>query len=456
MSPQFILMNLAIILGVTSLVAFLSKKFGWRETLSMFIFANRKIQILEGAGAISTHWIWAPALFISPAIAYNWGWQGLLWFIIPNGAAVWITGYLAYKVREREENSITNLVEQKSKALAAIIRFMFSGYTLAAFVLSFTITGKLWHYTIGGSTDLRIITAIAGILALIYTSSGGIRTSIFTGYSIFLAWVAMIVALFLNLPVDLFSLIVPGKHGNGFEHLAFYSTFALAFAPLIAVGATGHGMMWQKAMSMKRENILPSFFWGGVFFSLIVWFIGQSSLYVVQAGLPVKAPEEAMLVGISHLLGTAGLAAFIILFLWQTLTVMDSALNYLCYVVNEDIFNGKPGVRAIMFGTMASFVFVGWLIASFKLEIWFIFVIFSILRAVCFPAIWKIALGIDFDAKVAVSSIAIAAAISTTLSIMAKWYPGASLDAYAAYIALGLPWIATSLFGKRKTLVAQV
>ena len=73
---------------------------GWSSNISNFLFANRSLQAVSSTLSITSHWFWAIAIFVGPAIAYTWGWQGLLWFAIPNGLSCWIVGYLAYRVRD--------------------------------------------------------------------------------------------------------------------------------------------------------------------------------------------------------------------------------------------------------------------------------------------------------------------------------------------------------------------
>ena len=51
-----------------------------------FHVADRNIGTLVSALSIAATWIWAPSLFVSGQQAYQSGFPGFLWFLIPNNA----------------------------------------------------------------------------------------------------------------------------------------------------------------------------------------------------------------------------------------------------------------------------------------------------------------------------------------------------------------------------------
>ena len=92
---------------IASMVIFLSSLLGiilftnrnFNQTIKNFLFADQSLPVVNSALAISSHWFWAIAIFVGPAVAYNWGLIGLLWFAIPNGISCLIVGWLASRVR---------------------------------------------------------------------------------------------------------------------------------------------------------------------------------------------------------------------------------------------------------------------------------------------------------------------------------------------------------------------
>ena len=63
--------SLIFLLSVLLFFTFYGKT--WSNSLTNFLFANRSLQIISSGFAISSHWFWAIAMFLAPAVAYNWG-----------------------------------------------------------------------------------------------------------------------------------------------------------------------------------------------------------------------------------------------------------------------------------------------------------------------------------------------------------------------------------------------
>src|SRR5271170_3718575 len=72
---------------------------GRKQTSERFLVAERKIGGIFGAFAVAASWIWAPALFVSTQVGYQWGYSGLVWFVVPNMLALVIFAPLAHRVR---------------------------------------------------------------------------------------------------------------------------------------------------------------------------------------------------------------------------------------------------------------------------------------------------------------------------------------------------------------------
>ena len=95
----------------------------WSSNIQNFLFANRSLTLLTSGAAISSHWIWAIALFVGPALAYNWGLIGLLWFAIPNALSLIILGFIVQKIRTNYPDgfSLTMYIKENfSKKVSAL------------------------------------------------------------------------------------------------------------------------------------------------------------------------------------------------------------------------------------------------------------------------------------------------------------------------------------------------
>ena len=206
----------------------------WSNTLNNFLFANRSLQHVSASLAITSHWFWAIAIFVGPAVAYNWGWQGLLWFAIPNGLSCWVVGWLASRVRNRypQGYSLTEYVRDNFSArISLLFQLQFVLISLAALLLGFTAVNKLWAFAELSSYIQPIYASLAiGVITLAFTLRGGIRTSVFTGAVQTVLWLIFLAGTSVMLFNQEWSWFAQGK--NNLASIAdenFITKFAVAF-----------------------------------------------------------------------------------------------------------------------------------------------------------------------------------------------------------------------------------
>lgn len=359
----------------------------WSNTVQNFLFANRSLTVLTSGAAISSHWIWAIALFVGPAFAYNWGLIGLLWFIIPNALSLIILGLIIKKIRNNnpEGFSFTTYIKNNfSKRVSVLYQLELVIIAFGALLLGFTAISKLWAFA-NLSAVIEPIYAglIVGLITLLFTVKGGIRTSIITGAIQTILWLLFLgTALFflLNKNVDI---ITSGKNNlmSIFDY-KFLTTAGIAYFITITFAATGHGHLWQKAFSMPKENIVPSFTIGAILFAVVITLFLSLSLFAFAQGFPIAGPDTSALVGINELLGIGALILFGVLFIGQTSTVMDSSMNYMASLVSLEWFE-KNNVLFSRF-VMIVFMLTAWIISWSKLEIWTIMMLMGAIRTVMF------------------------------------------------------------------------
>jgi Na+/proline symporter len=314
----------------------------WNKSFLSFLFADRALTIGSTSLAISAHWFWAIAIFVGPAVAYNWGFIGLLWFVIPNALSLIVVGYLTSRIRDKYPDgfSLTRYVKENfSQRVSALYQLEFGLVAFAALLLAFTAISKLWGFVQLGSVIEPIYASLAvGVVTLLFTLRGGIRTSIFTGSIQTVLWLVLLgiatVAIITTGDASYFSL---GKNDlSTIFDVKFLTTFAVAWFIAIIVGATGHGMMWQKSFSMPKENIMPAYTLAAVAFALVTFGISQLGMYAFANGLEVKAADTSQMVALTALLGTGALIAFATILIGQTSTVIDAALNYISSLVSME------------------------------------------------------------------------------------------------------------------------
>jgi Na+/proline symporter len=359
----------------------------WAGTTTNLLFADRSLKIASSGLAINSHWFWAVAMFIAPAVAYNWGIIGLLWFVIPNALSLIITAALTYRIRDQYPDgySLTEFINNNfSRRVSIFYQIVFAVIALAGILLGFTAIAKYFAFTgLGQVFDPIYASLIVGLITLSFTMRGGIRTSIYTGALQAILWIAFLGTMVAGMLAGGFDFGVFGKNQlTSVLDEKFLTTFGLAYAGSILVGATSHGMMWQKSFSMPKENIWPSYIIASIIFAVVVFSLGLFGLYAQSHGLEVKAADLSSLAGILELYGPLAITVFGVLLIGQTSTVMDSCMNYISSLVSREWLHkdNTTSARAVM----AGFFLIAWLISWSKVEVWTIFMFMSVARVSMF------------------------------------------------------------------------
>jgi len=414
------------------------------QTIKNFLFANQTLPVIKSGLAIASHWFWAIAIFVGPAVAYNWGLIGLLWFAIPNGISCLIVGWLAHKVRSNDPLglSLTEYIKKVfSFRVGILYQIEFILISLAALLLAFTAINKVWTFA-GLETTMTpfVASLLVGVITLAFTVVGGIRTSIFTGSLQTVLWITFITVALIVAATSIDLIELKGKNElDTIWNEKFFNSFAVAFAISILVGATSHGMMWQKAFSMPKKNIMPSFAFACVVFIFMVIGLGMLAIYAFNMKLSVTSADTAQLAMIQSSMGIVGVVVFSTILVGQTSTVIDSSLNFISSLVTLEWI--KVNKLIVSRFIMIVFMVLAWIISWAKLEIWTILMLMSAIRIVMFvPLVFHI-----LKQKLNESSVFYISIISTMISLYFAWNAKSNsqpiYDMYAALTALLLPLI---------------
>jgi Na+/proline symporter len=436
----------AIALCLLTIPTFLYKKV-WSGSINNLLFANRSLKMVSSALAINSHWFWAIAIFVSPAVAYNWGIIGLLWFVIPNALSLIVVGFLSRKIRNDYPDgySLTEIIQSKyGFKVTSFYYLMYLIIALAGILLGFTALFKFFTF-IGAASPISPIfmVLIFGLITLVFTTMGGIRTSILTGSIQTVSWILFLSFVFFSITFDSSGFLMStGKNElTTIFDIKFLTTYAIAFLVTIIVGATSHGMMWQKSFSMSKENILPSYGIAAVIFAVMVFMMGSLGLYAFDSGLSIKTPDTSQLTTISNF-GTWSLVVFGILLIGQTSTVIDSCLNYISSVVTREGLNTDKVWIARL--TMIVFFMLAWTLTFLKLEVWTIFMLMVVLRISMFMPLVGIVNDIKLNQRVVFYTSTVAVLGSLYMSWLARIEKMPIYDMYSALFALSVGTIMLS------------
>lgn len=431
------------ILLFLSTITFLIYKYGkeWNNSYHSFLFANRSLKIQSTGLAIASHWFWAIAIFVGPAVAYNWGIIGLLWFVIPNAISLLIVSYILNSIRNNYPDgySLTAYIKQNfSTRLGALYQLEFILVSFAALLLAFTALNKLWGYS-SLNIPSYVIISLVSFMTLWITMQGGIRTGIFTGAIQTLLWLLFLGTTYVIIFFSDLSFISYGKNNlTTVFDTKFLTTFAITWFISIIVGATSHGMMWQKAFSMPKENIFPSFILGSVLFASIAFMMGGLGMLANANSFPINSPiDTSQLISIFYLYGTIGILIFSIILAGQASTVIDSSLTYISNLISmEWLKKDNVNISRII---MVLFILSAWSISWLNIEIWTILMLMGCVRITMFTPLALHALGVKFKESVVFYSCSATIILSFIFSYLARFDKIPIYDMYGVLIAFFVP-----------------
>ena len=451
------ILELALAFLTALLVFFIYAGKTWATTPANFLYANRSLKVLSSGLAITSHWFWAFAMFVAPAVAYNWGINGLLWFIIPNASSLLVMAWLTHRIRDKYPDgySITEFIQDNfSKRISLLYQLLFAFISFAGVLLGFTAITKFFGFAgLGEIIDPIYASLVVGLITLAFTVRGGIRTSIYTGTIQAVLWIAFMAVMIAGLYNAGFDWNVLGKNNlETVTDIKFLTTFGIAYLASIFVGASSHGMMWQKSFSMPKENIWPSYIIGAIVFAAIVFSLGSLGLYAQSIGLAVKAPDLSSLAGITSLYGAAAITAFGVLLIGHTSTVMDSCMNYISSLISREWIK-RDNTRVAQY-IMIGFFLIAWIISWAKIEIWTMLMLVGAIRISMFiPLIFQV-YQLKFRESIVFYASVMAVTGSLYLSWLARDLKNPIYDMYSVIYGLSLSLVACLValaFSKKKT-----
>lgn len=409
----------------------------WGGNITNLLFANRSLATTSTGLAINSHWFWAIAMFVAPAVAYNWGILGLLYFVIPNALSLLVVATLTHRLRDHYPDgySLTEYIKENfSTRISVLYQIIFAGISLMGILLGFTAITKYFAFAgLGSVIDPIYASLIVGLITVAFTVRGGIRTSIYAGAIQTVLWALFIGVMVLGYGVD----ISYGKNEltTIFDE-KFMTTFGIAYLGTTLIGASNHGMMWQKAFSMPKENIFPSFSLAAIIFGLLVFGLGSFGLYAQAHGLAVTAPDMASLAGILDLYGPMAIVAFGVLLIGQTSTVMDSCMNYISSLVGREWLKKDDTLVARLI--MLVFFVAAWMISWLKVEVWTIFMLMGAARISMFLPLVLQVYQTKLKENIVFYSSIVAISGAVYLSYTARMLKNPQYDMYSILFGLGV------------------
>ncbi len=336
---QTLALSLIAGFGIVLLTASLVRRYS--RGLELFLVSQRSVGVLVGAMGVAASWIWAPSLFIAAQKSYQQGLPGILWFTVPNVAALMLFSILASRIRSIFPNGYT---------LPEFIASRFDAKTHLAYLFSFLslqvcslavqlIAGASMLQSLSG-TPYKPAVVILALVCASYSLIDGLHSSI---RSHVLQLIIIYVGLAALVPPAVFSAggaaaILNGLAGHSGKftsvfdpHVAY--TFGITVTIGLLSGPVGDQKFWQRAFAFGEGKVVKGYLLGAALFAVVP--ITMSLLGFIAAGDPAAAPEvaagaiSAQQVGpevIRNLLPWWGLVLFVLVVLGGLTATGDSSL----------------------------------------------------------------------------------------------------------------------------------
>lgn len=332
----------AIMLGAAYLTARRSKD----NSKESYLVAGQSVGTLKSSLSIAVSWAWAPALFVSAQVAYNWGWPGLFYFMFGNTLALIVFGLAAHRLRRLMPKGFTfsGYIRDRFSARAQRLYLVqFTIVAICAFAVQVMAGGKLVELMTG--LPYHWVSLALTILPLSYSLFSGLRASINTDV---LQQLLLLGGVLLIVPWALYeagldSLKFTGTSGDydslfSGEGAALFLAYGLSQILAHLSGGFGDQMFWQRAWAVKAGHVRSAFISGAFLFAVIPMSLALLGFAAHGAGISVTGPDTQYvnLRVVSELLPGWVLIPFALMLLAGLNSTMDSALCAGAALVGHD------------------------------------------------------------------------------------------------------------------------
>lgn len=238
----------------------------------------------EYAASMAATWVWAPAFYVTSFIGYNQGLFSLIIFLIPNFLGVFLFGIFAkHAIYSQNKQGLTfNDIIARScisqERLHTVLGVVLLTCSSIVQLIGMHLLLTHW-FSVDKLTSAFLISAVS----LLIVWKNGIKASIVSDvYKYLLVLIAGIILLGVTLfdPSNNFSQITFFKEQETTSILNFAITGGLGLITAPYVDQT----FWQRAYSMKKENLVKTFAITACIFIVIPAMFGTIGLLCATQG----------------------------------------------------------------------------------------------------------------------------------------------------------------------------
>ncbi len=321
------------------------------KDVERFCVGSRSEGWLLSALSIGASWIWAPALFTSAERAYNNGWVGLFWFLVPNVLCLIIFIPFAKRIRTAMPEGITlsGYMKEtyKSDGVKRVYLFQLIGLAVLSTGVQLLAGSQILSLVTG--LPFWTITIILAVIAVSYAMFSGIKASMLTDaiQMVFMLVVSVVFVIFGFRSAGTGSLSL-GIHGFSGEYTSLFSksgieiflSFGLPTAIGLIAGPFGDQTFWQRSFAVKKDKIGRSFSLGAIFFMIVPLAMGILGFLGAGIGYQVTDSSVTNFELIQRLLPSWAVIPFLFMIISGLLSTVDSNLCSIS-ALTTDISGGK-------------------------------------------------------------------------------------------------------------------
>lgn len=413
-----------LIIGLATLfvygvgMAWVSYKFikNKKQSLEYYTVADRKNGTLQSALSIAATWIWAPALFVGSTQAYNNGWVGLFWFLVPNILTLLFIIPFAVRLRNRYPDGFTLsgfMGKTYNKKVQKLYQFETGVLSVLSMAVNILAGGVV--LTMVSGIPLWIGSIIMMVIVFGYTYRGGIKASLLTDA---IQMVFILGALLLFAPVAIaqngWDTLLAGLTGiNQVDGLFTESgvgvalTFGIISAIGLFAGPIGDQSFWQRVFTVDKPKIGKSFGLAALFFGLVPLLMSVFGFIAAGSGAEVANAGYVNLEVIQSVFPVWVAIPFLLMLLSGLLSTVDSQLLALGSIATDFTQDAKKQKIVMIVGAV-----IALLIANIPgNSVLFMFLVYGTLRASTFSITVLTLLNAKLRANAVFSGLVVAMAI---------------------------------------------
>jgi Na+/proline symporter len=320
-------------------------EFGRKQTPERFLVADRKIGGIFGALAVAASWIWAPALFVSTQVGYQWGYSGLVWFVVPNMLALIIFAPLAQRVRRTlpAGYSYIEFIRNRGSHFREVQLFIQMLVQVVCCAIQLTAGAELLTFVSG--TSYPIIVSIMAMAPLCYCLIAGLVSSVLTDCIQYLVIVGSISLIYLNLPLSHNLPALAHCQFNPFDSNVLLQ-FGIGSCLTLIFGIFSNHQQWQRAFAADYKQVRKTFSIAGALHGVVTFSLGTLGVLLAQSGY---VTHHIQIVGAEYIatnMAPLFSAIFTVMALSGLCATMSSALCAFGSLYATEFASGTDAIKA--------------------------------------------------------------------------------------------------------------